>query len=57
MVDPPHKFEINNARELMQENMVLQVTECWARLGKRESKNLHLMGSNVSCVYYVLPCI
>ena len=41
----------------MQENMVLQVTECWTRLGKRESKNLHLMGSNVSCVYYVLLCI
>ena len=52
-----NKFEINNARELMQENMVLQVTECWARLGKRESKNLYLMGSNVSCVYYVLLCI
>ena len=34
MVDLPHKFEINNERELMQENMVLQVTEYWARLGK-----------------------
>ena len=33
-VDPPHKFKISNARELMQESMVLQVTECWARLGK-----------------------